>query len=328
MTEDKERPGDQLELPGDEPALPGDKSQQPEQPEQQEKLEQAELGSEETVGELLLSAREKMGLTLEAVSQESKIPVSTLQHLETDNFEALPAKVYATGFLRTYGQILDLDPAQLINKYEVQTGQTHKSRGDLWEIEEEVIEEKLDSPHLLSKFVIPVIVIIVLIIVLWKIFGGRDEGTDTAPVLTETVQVDDSEGGGEVDNTRDAEAAGGDRENVVEEPVSEQAAAVQPQEDPAADPPAAGEMTLRIAADERIWFDLIIYNQTDTGLVTVEDDFILEAGDSRTFTSNESFYIRKIGKTEGFTIELDGRPYEVPIVEGRLPRDITISRDR
>ena len=139
------------------------------------------------------------GLTLEAISQESKIPVMTLQHLETDNFEAIPAKVYATGFLRTYGQILGLDPAQLINKYEIQTGQTHKSRGDLWEIEEEVVEEKLDSPHLFRKFVIPVIVVIGLIIVLWKIFGGRDEGTVTTPVVPEAAQVtgeDDSPASG------------------------------------------------------------------------------------------------------------------------------------
>ena len=322
MTEEKEKRGDQLELPGDDPESVGDEQ------EQLEHVDMAELGGEETVGELLLTAREKKGLTLEVVSQESKIPMGTLQHLETDNFEAIPAKVYATGFLRTYGQILGLDPAQLINKYEVQTGQTHKSRGDLWEIEEEVIEEKLDSPHLFGKFVIPFIVVIVLIIVLWKLFGGRDEGTIPPASGPETVQVDDAETGREVDDTGDAATAGGGQGKVVEETVSEQPAAVQPREEPAADPPAAGEMSLRIAAEERIWFDLIIYNQTDTGLVTLETDFILEAGDSRVFTSNESFYIRKIGKTEGFTIELDGRPYEVPIVEGRLPRDITISRDR
>ena len=323
MTEEKDRRGDQLELPGDEPEQTDG---QPEEIEQPEHVDQAELGGEETVGELLLTAREKRGLTLEAVSQESKIPVGTLQHLETDNFEAIPAKVYATGFLRTYGKILDLDPAQLINKYEVQTGQNHKSRGDLWEIEEEVIEETLDSPHLLRKFVIPAIAVIVLIIVLWKLFGGREEGTVPPPDGPGTVQVDEAETGSEVDNTVDADESGSGEKVAEEQPVNEQPAAAPVE--PAADPPAAGEMSLRITAEERIWFDLIIYNQTDTGLVTVETDFILEAGDFRVFTSNESFYIRKIGKTEGFTIELDGRPYEVPIVEGRLPRDITISRDR
>ena len=116
------------------------------------------------------------------------------------------------------------------------------------------------------------------------------------------------------------------REKAPDEHALEEPPAGGAQPDPAADPPAAGEMSLRIAAEERIWFDLVIYNQSDTGLVTVETDFILEAGEERIFTSNESFLIRKIGRTEGFTIELDGRPYKVPIVKGRLPRDITISR--
>jgi len=337
LTEDNERTGDQLELPGDESQQSGDQPQLP-----VDRPEQSELGGEETVGEMLLTAREERGLTLEAVSQESKIPVTTLQHLETDNFEAIPAKVYATGFLRTYGQILGLDPAQLINKYEVQTGQTHKSRGDLWEIEEEVIEEKLASSHLLRKFVIPVILVIVMIFILWKVFGGKDEGAERPAALPEAGQLADAESDARTDGPegRDddtGDAAAGSRQDQAsrdisdreaEEPLQEQPPAVEPEQGSAVDPPAAGEMSLRITAEERIWFDLIIYNQADTGLVTVETDFILEAGESRIFTSNEFFYIRKIGKTEGFIIELDGRPYEVPIVEGRLPRDITISRDR
>ena len=96
MTDENERPGDQPEP------------------------QQMELGGEETVGEILLAAREKKGLALEVVSQETKIPAATLQYLETDNFEAIPAKVYATGFLKIYAQALGLDPNQLINKYEEQ----------------------------------------------------------------------------------------------------------------------------------------------------------------------------------------------------------------
>ncbi len=91
-----------------------------------------EAVGEETVGEILLAAREKSQMTLEAVSQQTRIPVSTLRYLETDNFEAIPARVYAKGFLRTYAEVLGLDTGRLLNRYEMQTGQTHKSRGDLW----------------------------------------------------------------------------------------------------------------------------------------------------------------------------------------------------
>ena len=49
-----------------------------EMPEGLPQPEQLELGGEATVGELLLAAREKNKLTLEAVSQETKIPVPWL----------------------------------------------------------------------------------------------------------------------------------------------------------------------------------------------------------------------------------------------------------
>ncbi len=316
--------------------------EQPDRPDGLPEQGQMELGSEETVGEMLLAAREKKGLALEAVSQETKIPVATLQYLETDNFEAIPAKVYATGFLKTYAQVLGLDPNQLINKYEIQTGQTHKSRGDLWEIEEELVEEKLGSTHLLRRFVIPAVLVIVAIIILWMVFGGGDEGTESQSTLSETGQQAETESRGETgdsaertddpgivaaDNRYDQEVPSGS-DGAVEETVREEPAAVRQEPETAADPLAAGEMILRIIAEERIWFDVIVYTRTASGIDTTVADFILEPGQSRTFTSNEYFYIRKIGKTEGFTIELDGKPYEVPIVEGRLPRDITIPRNR
>jgi cytoskeletal protein RodZ len=295
--------------------------------------ETLELGGEETVGELLLSTREKKGLTLEAVSQETKVPVFTLEHLETDNFEAIPAKVYATGFLKTYAKALGLDPAQVINKYEVQTGQTHKSRGDLWEIEEEeVVEEKLDSPHLLWKLVIPVLLVVAAIVILWNVFGG-DGGDATPPTGPPPADLQAGAAEDLVDTgpARERPAASGD---AVLQPEREEAAAQQAEEEPEpagglqAQAAGSGEMTLRISAEERIWFDLLVITRTPSGPDTLETDFILEPGESRTFTANDSFYIRKIGKTEGFSIELDGRPYDVPVVDGRLPRDITISRDR
>jgi cytoskeleton protein RodZ len=318
LTEDNEKNGEQLEEPGVVPE-PG----------------QAELGAEETVGEMLLAAREKKGLTLEAISQETKVPVATLRHLETDNFEAIPAKVYATGFLRTYARVLGLDPTQIINKYEVQTGQTHKSRGDLWEIEEEVVEEKLDSPHLLRKFVIPAITLVVVIIILWKIFGGDDGDrgdSGTRPGTGRQAAGESAAKTGEQGETApgtDMDAGQPETEvGEADKPGSGQAAPAAVKPEPPAERPEPGIMSLRILAEERTWFDLAVYNRTASGIDTLETDFILEPGESRTFTSNEYFFIKKIGNTEGFTIELDGRPYEVPIVEGRLPRDIRISRGR
>ena len=119
-----------------------------------------------TVGEMLLSARERAGITLEGASKETKIPVAMLEYLETDNFEAVPARVYVKGFLRSYANVLQLDVAHVLSKYEVQTGQTHTSKGDHWEIEAEIVEEKLQPPRIGWRFILPAVVIIAAVIVI------------------------------------------------------------------------------------------------------------------------------------------------------------------
>jgi cytoskeleton protein RodZ len=301
--------------------------------------DQMELGGEETVGEILLAAREKLGLTLEALSQETKIPAATLQYLETDNFEAIPASVYAKGFLRAYARQLGLDPAQLISKYEMQTGQTHKSRGDLWEIEEEIVEEQLGSTHLLRRFVLPAVLVIIVLVVVWRVFGGGDEGVEPPPDLPDAAvegradrppeagetasgaEPADEEGGGAQEDSRRSE-----QPERMEERMSRAPSGGGERRESSGE--AGGELTLRITAEEQTWFDIVVFEMTEAGMDSTEDDFILEPGQSRTFTSNAYFYIRKIGKTGGFSIMLDGRPFEIPVVEGRLPRDIKISRSR
>jgi len=67
-----------------------------------------------TVGGRLCAAREAAGLTLEQVAAETKIPMRMLASIEADNYAALPAKAYATGFTRTYAKALGLNGEALV----------------------------------------------------------------------------------------------------------------------------------------------------------------------------------------------------------------------
>lgn len=55
-----------------------------------------------------------MGLTLEQVHAELRIPVRYLEALEEDRFDLFPAPHYARGFLRSYATFLGLDPQPLL----------------------------------------------------------------------------------------------------------------------------------------------------------------------------------------------------------------------
>lgn len=66
------------------------------------------------LGSRLVRAREARGLTLEDAERDTRISRRYLQALESEQFEAIPAPVYARGFLRSYSQYLGLDPQELL----------------------------------------------------------------------------------------------------------------------------------------------------------------------------------------------------------------------
>ena len=64
------------------------------------------------LGSLLSRAREARGLTIEDAERDTRISRRYLQALEAEQFEVIPAPVYARGFLRSYSQYLGLDPQE------------------------------------------------------------------------------------------------------------------------------------------------------------------------------------------------------------------------
>ncbi|WP_322797027.1 helix-turn-helix domain-containing protein [Tepidiforma sp.] len=66
------------------------------------------------LGSLLTRAREARGLTLEDAERDTRISRRYLQALESEQFEVIPAPVYARGFLRSYSQYLGLDPQEVL----------------------------------------------------------------------------------------------------------------------------------------------------------------------------------------------------------------------
>ena len=259
---------------------------------------------EETVGEILLAARERMGQTLEFMSQETKIPKQMLQYLETDNYEALPAKVYSKSFLRTYALTLDLDVQYILNKYEVQTGQTHRSKGDHWEIETEVVEEKLRSPNLLKRYVVPAAVILVLAVVLIKLSGSREEKAEPPKRIDLSQELLEKKSVPAVEPAR------------RETESSEAQAAVEP-------------MELAIVANptDSCWFDLMTVSIVEQQPETTINLFTLPPGRSRTFQATEEFYFRKVGNAGGFVMELNGSKLPTLGKKGKVIMNYRITRD-
>lgn len=69
------------------------------------------------VGATLRNARTRKHLSLEQLAQSTKISASTLEALENNDFDRLPAAIYTRGFLRAYAREVDLDPEETVEQY-------------------------------------------------------------------------------------------------------------------------------------------------------------------------------------------------------------------
>jgi cytoskeleton protein RodZ len=63
-----------------------------------------------TAGAILRSARERAGLTLEAIAQQLKLAPRQVEALETDDYARLPGRTFVRGFLRNYARCVGVDP--------------------------------------------------------------------------------------------------------------------------------------------------------------------------------------------------------------------------
>ena len=69
--------------------------------------------SPQSVGDRLRQAREAGGLSLDQVASQTRIPIRHLQHIEREEWDALPAVTYCVGFVRAYANTVGLDGAEL-----------------------------------------------------------------------------------------------------------------------------------------------------------------------------------------------------------------------
>lgn len=75
-----------------------------------------------TLGEILIGARKKKDVTLEQAEEETKVRIKYLEALEQGRYEALPASVYAIGFLTKYAEFLGLNKESLVERFSGERG--------------------------------------------------------------------------------------------------------------------------------------------------------------------------------------------------------------
>lgn len=71
----------------------------------------------ETMGTWLRREREQRGIALEEISDTTRIPVRTLEFLETGRFDDLPGDTFVKGFLRAYARAVGVRSEDVLARY-------------------------------------------------------------------------------------------------------------------------------------------------------------------------------------------------------------------
>jgi transcriptional regulator with XRE-family HTH domain len=73
-----------------------------------------------TLGVYLRAQRERRGLTLRAISENTKVSLPLLEGLESDDIARWPGGIFRRAFVRSYAEAVGLDPDAVFRRFEQQ----------------------------------------------------------------------------------------------------------------------------------------------------------------------------------------------------------------
>jgi len=135
--------------------------------------EEKNTGFANSVGELFRNKRESKKVSLNEAHQDTRMSIDVLKALENDDFGSFESEIYLKGFIKNYASYLDIEPEFALQILDGQRGDKKASRGTTWDIEETVKEEKIKSPQILSRFIVPALVIIIVILAILLMMERR-----------------------------------------------------------------------------------------------------------------------------------------------------------
>lgn len=116
-----------------------------------------------TVGNILKQERKKRGLSIDQVSDATRISSAYINAIENEDIGDLPKKVYSVGFVRLYANFLNLDAEQFASEF--------KAKIDVFQQEKIVatnLKIKKTDTHALSYVFVLILYIYVLSMVYSK----------------------------------------------------------------------------------------------------------------------------------------------------------------
>lgn len=137
------------------------------------------------IGKILKETRESKNITLKEAENTTKIRHYYLQALEEEDFEKLPGKVYAIGFLKTYAKFLDIEYETLVDELKKKFSPSEEHTI----LPKKESERSLDksSPLNLKRYISAVLAVAILVSIYFLYQGSADDKTNLPESLDEDI---------------------------------------------------------------------------------------------------------------------------------------------
>jgi cytoskeleton protein RodZ len=298
-----------------------------------------------TFGENLRREREMRGVTLEEISESTKINVRILKALEADQFSELPGGIFTRNFIRAYTQYLGLDEEHALAEYKSAAGSPVDN--DLSRLAPNKTLSASTGPR--SRF-LPWVVAAILLGSGYAVYRYSQRSAEvrlapqtvSTPPSTAAPPADStnpagttpSTGAASPANSAPAQASGsgskpatggagtaGGQDAPAQQPASQPGSVASPAgtaSAAAAPELGEGDLVLQVSASEDAWVAIAADGKTLW-------QHTLPANSSRTFRARDFFDVTT-GNAQGTALTLNGQAQKVLGREGEFKR-VHLTRD-
>ncbi|TWI55437.1 cytoskeleton protein RodZ [Pseudomonas duriflava] len=156
---------------------------------------EAVMSARSNPGDLLRQARTQRGWSLPQVAAQLNLSERVVEQLEAGDYKQLPGHTFARGYTRSYGKLLGLDQAELVNIFDRYTG-TDAKGSTVHTI------NRVQEPVRLSRSVLRVVsFILVVLIIGLALFWWQERGDlhlSNGGLSLEHVEVESADGTTEI----------------------------------------------------------------------------------------------------------------------------------
>ncbi len=128
-------------------------------------------------GEILCRARKEKGLAAEEVMMHLGITHRTFSALEHDEYDLLPSPLYVKGYIKRYCSILGISDTEALSSFDVRVNELglDNKKEPIVRLQDQVGGRAYGRRVKGWKFIIPIVLAIVLVIVVGMFFLGSDD---------------------------------------------------------------------------------------------------------------------------------------------------------